>query len=200
MKRLCRCDGAIFDLDGVITQTAKVHFKAWKETFDGYLHARSRGGAPDGSNGDGYRPFTREEDYLPYVDGKPRFQGVKSFLESRDINLPYGDPSDPPDRETVCGLGTRKNTLFRELVAVDGVEVYDTTLALIRQLKEQGVRQLKVDAVVDSMNAAAYEPHSVYLDEAKRQMIDYACENHDPVVGTEGETLAEVLRAIAGME
>ncbi|MBN1838022.1 MAG: beta-phosphoglucomutase family hydrolase, partial [Spirochaetales bacterium] len=145
MKRDCRCDGAIFDLDGVVTQTAKIHFRAWKETFDGYLRRRSGGSTP----GSGFRPFTHAEDYVPYVDGKPRFQGVKSFLESRDINLPYGDPSDPPDRETVCGLGNRKNSLFREIVAADGVEVYDTTLAFIRRLKGQGVR---VGVASSSMN------------------------------------------------
>ena len=143
MKRNCRCEGAIFDLDGVVTRTAKVHFRAWKETFDGYLRRRS------GGDGDGFRPFTHEEDYVPYVDGKPRFQGVKSFLESRDINLPFGDPSDPPDRETVCGLGNRKNSLFRELVATDGVEIFDSTLELIRQLKAQGVR---IGVASSSMN------------------------------------------------
>ncbi|MBN1836340.1 MAG: beta-phosphoglucomutase family hydrolase, partial [Spirochaetales bacterium] len=156
MKRSCRCDGAIFDLDGVITQTAKVHFRAWKETFDGYLRRRS------GGDGEGFRPFTREEDYLPYVDGKPRFQGVKSFLESRDINLPYGHPSDPPDRETVCGLGNRKNSLFREIVAADGVEIYETTLAFARRLKGQGV---KIGVASSSMNCRFILEKSGLADE-----------------------------------
>ena len=134
MNRHCRCEGAIFDLDGVITQTAKVHFKAWKQSFDEYLEKRAE------AAGGGLRPFTYEQDYLPYVDGKPRFQGVRSFLQSRDINLPYGDPSDPPDRETVCGLGNRKNALFQEIVARDGVEVYESTLKFARELKRQGAR------------------------------------------------------------
>ena len=101
--------GAIFDLDGVVTQTAKIHFKAWKKTFDEYLNKLSERGDNK------YSPFEYEEDYLPYVDGKPRYQGVKSFLESRDINITFGIPSDSPDKETICGIGNRKNQLFRQL-------------------------------------------------------------------------------------
>ena len=137
------CDGAIFDLDGVITQTAKVHFKAWKQTFDAYLSKRK-----DLSD-EQRRPFGHEEDYIPYVDGKPRYQGVKSFLESRDINIPYGNPRDPADEASVCGLGNRKNELFREVVASEGVEIYDSTVRFIKQLKERGA---KVGVASSSMN------------------------------------------------
>jgi beta-phosphoglucomutase family hydrolase len=136
------CDGAIFDLDGVITQTAKVHFKAWKRTFDDYLRRRF-------GEENGFRPFTYQQDYLPYVDGKPRYQGVKSFLESRDINLPYGDPTDPAGAETVCGIGNRKNSLFRELVALEGAEVYQSTLAFVEQLRQ---RKIRVAVASSSMN------------------------------------------------
>ena len=118
-------DAVIFDLDGVITQTALVHGSAWKKTFDGYLKSREeRFGEP-------FREFTHADDYLPYVDGKPRYKGVASFLESRGIELPFGDPSDDPDRETVCGLGNRKNYLFNQVLEEEGVKVYDTTIASV---------------------------------------------------------------------
>ncbi len=140
------CCGAVFDLDGVITQTAKVHFKAWRRTFEDFLQERKQAGR---RRPETLRPFTHQEDYLPYVDGKPRYQGVKSFLDSRDIRLPYGDPSDPPERKTICGLGNRKNALFRELVAREGVEIYDSTVEFIRELKRRGA---KVAVASSSMN------------------------------------------------
>ena len=89
----------VFDLDGVITRTAAVHAKAWKSMFDSYLRLREE------RDGEPFREFTHEADYLPYVDGKPRYEGVQSFLESRGIQIPFRDPSDSPDQETVCGLG-----------------------------------------------------------------------------------------------
>ncbi|MBN2552371.1 MAG: beta-phosphoglucomutase family hydrolase [Spirochaetales bacterium] len=143
MKQSICCNGAVFDLDGVITQTARVHFNAWKQTFDTFLASRN------GLAKEQRRPFTREEDYIPYVDGKPRYQGVKSFLESRDVSLPFGKPDDPPNRASVCGVGNRKNELFRELVASDGVEIYQSTIRFIRNLKQRGV---KVAVASSSMN------------------------------------------------
>ncbi len=140
--RFC-CEGAIFDLDGVITQTAKVHFKAWKQTFDEYLAGRKK------KKKEQQRAFDYERDYIPFVDGKPRYQGVKSFLESRDIFIPFGEPADPADKETVCGIGNQKNQLFRELVASDGVEIYDSTISFIKQLKES---KIKVGVASSSMN------------------------------------------------
>ncbi|OPX32577.1 beta-phosphoglucomutase, partial [candidate division KSB1 bacterium 4484_188] len=92
-------DAVIFDLDGVITQTASVHSSAWKQMFDEFLKAYSK------QKGLPFRKFSHNSDYLPYVDGKPRYEGVASFLESRKINLPYGDPSDDPKKQTICGLG-----------------------------------------------------------------------------------------------
>lgn len=123
----------IFDLDGVVTKTASVHAKAWKEMFDEYLRACSE------RDGTDFREF-RDDDYLKYVDGKPRYEGVKSFLLSRGIDIPFGEAKDPEDKETVCGLGNKKNTKFRQVLASEKPEVYTTTVDLIRKLKERGVR------------------------------------------------------------
>ncbi len=123
----------IFDLDGVITQTALVHSRAWKEMFDGYLRFREK------KYGEAFREFTHAGDYLPYVDGKPRYQGVASFLESRKIDIPFGDPADDPDAETVCGLGNRKNDMFNRILERDGVKLYDSTVELIRELNKAGI-------------------------------------------------------------
>jgi len=124
----------IFDLDGVITKTATVHAKAWKRVFDDYMKMRQE------RDDEPFREFTREKDYLTYVDGKPRYKGVKSFLESRGIEIPYGDPTDRPEDETVCGIGNRKNELFRQILSSEGAEVFDTSVELVRKLKASGVR------------------------------------------------------------
>ncbi len=105
----------LFDLDGVLTQTAKVHAAAWKQTFDEYLRQR---------DGDGFKEFDAVEDYDEYVDGKPRYDGVQSFLQSRGIELPWGSPDDPPTAETICGIGNRKNDLVQKLIAEQGVDAY----------------------------------------------------------------------------
>lgn len=124
----------IFDLDGVITDTAQVHSLAWKKMFDDYLKERqNRYGEP-------FKEFTHEKDYLPWVDGKPRYKGVKSFLESRGIDIPFGDPDDPPGKETVCGLGNMKNKAFNKVLEEEGVKVYDSTVELIHELKDRGIR------------------------------------------------------------
>jgi trehalose 6-phosphate phosphatase len=124
----------IFDLDGVSTKTALVHAAAWKEAFDEYLRQR------EARDKETFREFTHQDDYLPFVDGKPRYQGVKSFLESRGINIPFGEPSDSPDAETVCGIGNRKNQKFTEVLRTKGAEVYPSTIELIRKLKDKGIR------------------------------------------------------------
>ncbi len=125
-------DAVIFDLDGVITQTATVHSRAWKKMFDEYLKARAE------KTGEPFREFT-QEDYLAYVDGKPRYDGVKSFLESRGIQLPMGTPEDAPDKETICGLGNKKNEDFNEVLRNEGVEVYPSTVEFMKSLKEAGI-------------------------------------------------------------
>ena len=112
-------EAVIFDLDGVITKTALVHAAAWKKMFDEYLISREeRFGEP-------FKEFTHAGDYLPFVDGKPRYNGVASFLESRGIEIPFGDPGDDPDKESVCGLGNRKNIMFNKVLDEEGVEVYE---------------------------------------------------------------------------
>lgn len=126
-------DAVIFDLDGVITKTADVHERAWAELFNSYLRERADHG------GDPFEPFT-SADYGRYVDGKPRYDGVHSFLQWRGIDLPWGDPSDPPDAETVCGLGNRKNVEFLRIVEEDGVEPYDTTVEFIANLHRTGIK------------------------------------------------------------
>ncbi len=127
-------DAVIFDLDGVITKTALVHAASWKKMFDEYMRSREeRFGEP-------FREFTHAGDYLPYVDGKPRYNGVASFLESRGIDIPFGDPSDDPDMETCCGLGNRKNIVFNRVLDEEGVEVYESSVDMLRGLKEAGVR------------------------------------------------------------
>ncbi|MCK5259487.1 MAG: beta-phosphoglucomutase family hydrolase [Candidatus Omnitrophica bacterium] len=127
-------DAVIFDLDGVITKTAVVHAAAWKAMFDEFLSLRAK------ETGEPFKEFTYEEDYLTYVDGKPRYKGVQSFLESRGIDLEYGDRSDSTDKETICSLGNRKNAKFVEVLKTEGAEVYQTTVDLIRDLISKGIR------------------------------------------------------------
>lgn len=127
-----RHDAVIFDLDGVITDTAEVHKEAWKQLFDGFLADRPP------RSGEDHAPFTAD-DYQRYVDGMPRYDGVARFLESRGVSLPYGQPSDDEDAETVCGLGNRKNSYFRDRLESGGVRVFDSTVALVRQLHDAGV-------------------------------------------------------------
>ena len=124
----------IFDSDGVITKTAKVHARAWKAAFDEYLRLREE------RDKEPFREFTHENDYLPFVDGKPRYEGVRSFLESRGIHIPFGEPEDSPEKETVCGIGNRKNVKFVEVLKSEGVEVYDSTVKFIKELKSAGIR------------------------------------------------------------
>lgn len=126
-------EAMVFDLDGVITFTARVHAAAWKELFDQFLRERAaRLHEP-------FREFTMD-DYLNYVDGKPRYDGVASFLASRGISIPYGNPSDPPTAETVCGLGNRKDNLFTEKIREVGVDVDHDAVRLVRELRDRGIR------------------------------------------------------------
>jgi len=125
-----RYDAVVFDLDGVLTDTASLHLSAWTELFDDFLAAQEGRDTPT-------RPFTRQ-DYLAQVDGRPRYDGVAQFLASRGIRLPAGEPSDPPERETVCGLGNRKNALFARRVEA-GIAPWPTSVALVRNLRAAGV-------------------------------------------------------------
>ncbi|TMD94514.1 MAG: beta-phosphoglucomutase family hydrolase [Chloroflexi bacterium] len=123
----------LFDLDGVLTKTARVHFAAWKQMFDGYLRDRAR------RLGEPFVPFT-QTDYNEYVDGRPRADGVRAFLASRGITLPEGTPEDPADAETVAGLAARKNPLFLKLVHEHGVEVYPGSVEYVRAARDAGLR------------------------------------------------------------
>ncbi len=137
-------DAVVFDMDGVVTDTAAVHAAAWQRMFDDYLRRRKR------EHGEPFRAFT-STDYRAYVDGRPRYQGVRAFLESRGLRLAAGTPGDAPELETICGLGNRKNAWFNEIVGRDGVRVYASTLALIRELRAAG---RKVGLATSSRNAA----------------------------------------------
>jgi len=126
--------GVIFDLDGVITGTAKVHSLAWEAMFNSFLKSYAE------INNEPYVPFDPAHDYLKYVDGKPRMEGVKSFLASRDIEIPYGELDDIPEQETICGLGNRKNSLFTEILVKEGPDVFQSTVDFIEALIARGVK------------------------------------------------------------
>ena len=136
-------DAVLFDLDGVITDTASLHAACWKQMFDEYLQTRAT------QRGEVFRPFDIATDYRLYVDGKPRFDGVRDFLTSRGIQLPEGTPDDPPQAETVGGLGNRKNDLIHEVIEDIGVKPYEGSVKLIRQLRHQG---FKIAVVTSSQN------------------------------------------------
>jgi HAD superfamily hydrolase (TIGR01509 family) len=125
---------AIFDLDGILTKTATVHSRAWELTFNEFLKKHST------ENNEEYKPFTYENDYLPYVDGKPRYEGVKSFLESRNISIPFGESNDSQDKITCCGIGNRKNHHFRYIIDTDGVDIFPSSLELIKEMRAEGIK------------------------------------------------------------
>jgi beta-phosphoglucomutase family hydrolase len=133
-------EACLFDLDGVLTKTAKVHAAAWKQMFDEYLRDRAA------RTGEDYVPFDAGHDYNEYVDGKPRYDGVRSFLQSRGIELPQGSPDDPPSAETVDGLGNRKNELVLELIERDGVEAYEGSVRYVRAARDAGLRRAVVSS------------------------------------------------------
>ena len=141
-----RYDAVLFDLDGVITNTAKMHAACWKQMFDEYLQKRA------GERGEQFCPFELATDYRLHVDGKPRFDGVRDFLTARGIQLPEGSPDDAPQAETVCGLGNRKNELVNKVIEEVGVEPYEGTVKLIHQLRDQG---FKIAVVTSSQNCEA---------------------------------------------
>lgn len=127
-----RHDGVLFDLDGVITPTAEFHEHAWGELFADFDYT--------------------EADYLRYIDGKPRYDGVRSFLASRNVTLPDGDPGDPPGNETVCAMGNRKNELFNTILERDGIEPYPGSLATLDLLDRTGIRSAIVSSSKNARN------------------------------------------------
>lgn len=143
----------LFDLDGVLTQTAKVHAAAWKQMFDEYLRARAA------QRGEQFVPFN-DKDYDEYVDGKPRYDGVRSFLESRGIELPQGTPDDPPAAETVDGLGNRKNEIVQKLIHEKGVAPYEGSVRYVQAARDAGLPRAVVSSSTnahDVLRAAGYD-------------------------------------------
>jgi beta-phosphoglucomutase family hydrolase len=141
----------LFDLDGVLTQTAKVHAEAWKQTFDEFLRKR---------DGEHFKEFDEHDDYDEYVDGLPRYDGVRNFLKSRGIELPEGSPDDPPGAETVCGVGNRKNDLVLRLIKERGVDAYEGSVKYVRAARDAGLHRAVVSSSAncqDVLEAAGIE-------------------------------------------
>jgi beta-phosphoglucomutase family hydrolase len=156
--RFQECEAVLFDLDGVLTPTAEVHMRAWQSMFSDFL---LRKGITE--------PYL-SSDYFDYIDGKPRYEGVRSFLNSRGIALPDGEPSDPPTADTVCGLGNRKNEVFAAVLADEGVLPYPGTAELLDQLDERGTKM----AVVSSSRNAPSVLEAAGLQERFSVVVDGA--------------------------
>ncbi|MEX2482029.1 MAG: trehalose-phosphatase [Gammaproteobacteria bacterium] len=152
---LAQLEAVLFDMDGVITDTAQAHAAAWQRLFDEFLKTRAE------RYGEEFRPFDPRHDYRQYVDGKPRMDGVSSFLDARGIPLPYGDEGDDPDRETVCGLGNRKDRYFNTWLEENQVYAYPGTLELIETLRQAGIKTAVFSA---SRNAEAVLRNAGVLD------------------------------------
>ncbi len=135
-----RFDAVLFDKDGVLTETATLHAEAWKWTFDDFLRLRAE------TSGEQVERFDVEDDYRRYVDGKPRYDGVRSFLASRGIELAEGDPTDPPIANTVAGLGNRKNELVVELIETEGVRAFPGSVRLVEDVRRRGIRTAVVSS------------------------------------------------------
>ena len=129
-----RYDAVLFDLDGVLTSTAAIHARAWKEMFDAYLARRAK------ARGDVFRPFDIDTDYRLYVDGRPRYEGVQQFLASRGISLPRGTTSSPEDEESVCGLGNFKDRLVHRQIEAGRVESFPGSVEFLRRVRGLGFR------------------------------------------------------------
>ena len=163
----------LFDMDGVLTQTASIHAQAWKQMFDDFLRDwAERAGEP-------FEPFDRPTDYDEYVDGLPRLDGVRSFLQSRGIDLPMGSPSDPPEAETVHALGTRKNDLVLELIREQGVEPYEGTVRYVEAARGQGLRR----AVVSSSTNARDVLVAAGIDHLFEDVIDGVVAERERLAG-----------------
>jgi beta-phosphoglucomutase family hydrolase len=134
----------LFDLDGVLTETATIHAAAWKQMFDTYLRERAT------RTGERFAPFDPDVDYGQYVDGKPRYDGVRSFLASRGIDLPEGEPGDPTGAETISGLGKRKNEIVESIIREQGVEAYEGS---VRYLEAARAARFRLAVVSSSTNA-----------------------------------------------
>ena len=133
-------DAVLFDMDGVLTMTMRIHAACWKRMFDDYLEQRAT------DHGEEFRPFDVAIDYKTYVDGKLRYDGVQAFLASRGIVLPYGNPTDDPTDDTVCGLGNRKDRMVNQLINSEGVELLPGAMELVQKVRAAGIRTAVVSA------------------------------------------------------
>jgi len=157
-----RYDAALFDMDGVMTDTANLHATAWKTMFDEFLQRwATRNSTP-------FRPFDIAVEYKLHIDGKPRYDGVRDFLKSRGIELPEGVPTDPSTAETVCGLGNRKNDLVNDVLAFSGVDAYPGSVAFIKYLRSMGIRT----AIVTSSQNCQAVLHAAKIDDLFDVRVD----------------------------
>jgi beta-phosphoglucomutase family hydrolase len=152
----------LFDLDGVLTPTAAVHAAAWKETFDDFLRQRAA------RTGEEFRPFDPVADYDVYVDGKPRADGTRSFLESRQITLPEGHPDDPPDQETIQGLSARKDEAFTRRLHRGEIKPYEGSVRYLRAVRDAGLRR----AVVSASKHCAEVLRAAGIDDLIEERVD----------------------------
>lgn len=163
-----RFGAVLFDLDGVLTSTARVHAACWKQTFDDFLQTRSA------RTGEPFRPFDVEDDYKRYVDGKPRYDGVRSFLASRSITLPEGTPDSPPDEESVCGVGNRKDELVKQAIRAGKAETYPNSIAFVRWVRGLGLKT----AVVSSSRNCTEVLQAVGIEELFEARVDGVVVDH----------------------
>lgn len=209
----------LFDLDGVLTPTATVHAEAWKRAFDEFLDAWAH------STGTTQEPFDVDADYRAHVDGRPRYDGVAAFLGSRGIDLPWGDPGDPPGFATICAVGNLKNELVTEILQTRGIEAYPGSLRLIDALEDLGLTlavvsasanagavlegagiarrfQVRVDGVVASELGLAGKPRpDPFLEAARRAGVEPAdaVVVEDAVAGVEAGVAGE-FGAVIGVD
>ena len=163
----------LFDLDGVLTQTAKVHSAAWKQMFDEYLRVRAA------ERGEEFVPFDPVDDYDDYVDGRPRYDGVRCFLRSRAIELPQGAPSDPPGAETVDGLGNRKNEIVLKMIHDRGVDAYEGSVRYVQAAREQGMRRAVVSSSTNCRDVLA----AAGIEELFEAIVDGVVAEHEHLRG-----------------
>ncbi|HSP56965.1 MAG TPA: trehalose-phosphatase, partial [Halomonas sp.] len=176
----------VFDLDGVVTNTARVHCLAWQQLFDAYRSELAEQGREP------FQAFDPGEDYRRYIDGKPRYEGVRSFLEARRVHLPFGTPQDPPDQETLCGLGNRKQHFFERLLAEHGVEVFASSIAFIESIRAAG---LKTALVSSSKNA-----RDILARVGAGQLFDAVVDGNDSErLGLHGKPHPDIFRHAASL-
>jgi beta-phosphoglucomutase family hydrolase len=165
--------GCLFDLDGVLTKTAKVHDAAWTEMFDDFLRERSR------RSGEPFVPFDPVKDYDDYVDGKPREDGTRSFLAARGIELPEGQEDDPPGRATIYGLGNRKNEILLAKLHSDGVEAYEGSVRYVRAVRDAGLRRAVVSSSANCRDVLA----AAHIEDLFEARIDGIVAERDQLRG-----------------